>query len=127
MKQRYQPHCKKCGRPIGFVKTANGASMPVNPVAIYAVADPGGDLAIITDAGRIIRVREARDGDRDKMVGHVPHWIRCAGAEEIKREYGTRRKAAQSAARDAQRREAERQRREKPVEPQTEQLRLFGG
>lgn len=124
-------HCRKCGKPIAFVKTAQGANMPVDAEAIYAVEDPGGTLSIITDLGRIIRVREARPEDREKIIGNVLHWLSCSGAEEIKREYGAKRrqeearKTVQEERKAVERREAESA--ERRPQEQIEQLKLFGG
>lgn len=79
-------YCRRCGRKIGFVRTVNGKSMPVESDALYVFPGERGSMEVITQGGRLIRAFPAERDDPAAIRAYVPHWKNCVGAREIKRE-----------------------------------------
>lgn len=99
--------CRKCGKPIKFIRTTNGKWLPVNPAAVYysllgnkdrVVTFANGfsfvgagnysllgnkDLVVTAD-GRIVActIVDAVTG----CVGFIPHWATCEYANDFRRE-----------------------------------------
>ena len=78
--------CRKCGKPIDFIKTASGKYMPVEPSIVHVYNNPDGNMTVITKTGKVIRAISAHSTDSLAMVAYIPHWQRCAGAEEVRKE-----------------------------------------
>lgn len=78
--------CKGCGRPIEWVRTANGKMMPVDPQLVGIRLLDGGSEMLITIDGETVRGRRC-DPDADHLynVGYVPHWPTCPARDHFKR------------------------------------------
>lgn len=75
--------CRKCGKPIKFIRTTNGKWLPVNPVAVY-YSLIGNKDRIVTSDGRIVActiVENITD-----CIGFIPHWATCEYANDFRRD-----------------------------------------
>lgn len=119
--------CRKCGKPINFIRMRSGKCMPVEPKGLYCVRDEHGPISLVTQAGVMVRVSEGFKGDAGVMIGYVPHWQNCTGAAEVKREYAQRRESTNSGGKQQWRRGERQAQPPKPEPPTHEQISLFGG
>ena len=78
--------CRKCGKPIDFIKTANGKFMPVEPNIVRVYESPDGSMTVLKKNGKTVKAIPAHATDPMSIAAYVPHWTRCTGAEEIKKE-----------------------------------------
>ena len=65
--------CKACGKPIVWIHTTKGKSMPCDaePVAYKEVK--GGKEKIVTPNGEVI-----------SGIGYIPHWSTCPQANSFR-------------------------------------------
>ena len=83
--------CRECGRPIVWVRTRAGRSMPCDPgLRIYWAAE-GAPGKILTPQGDLISCTLEGDERTGSGVGYLPHWGSCPGAETIRRQTKERR------------------------------------
>lgn len=113
------PTCRKCGKPIDFIHMRTGKYMPVEVETVYGLPEDRGRHTIITNSGRTLRVSEGQKGMPGVIAGHIPHWVKCKGAAEIKRE--------QSRANGGAAKTGEGVSKVKRPEPQPKQISFFGG
>ena len=76
-------NCRKCGKPIKFIRTTNGKWLPVNPAAVYYSLLDNKDR-IVTSDGRIVActiVKNITD-----CIGFIPHWATCEYANDFRRD-----------------------------------------
>lgn len=74
-------NCRACGKPIMFLKTQNGKSMPVDTESLYFVPDLNSkDLYVLPD-GEVVHGCPARDEDPDRHIGYVSHFATCTNSE----------------------------------------------
>lgn len=73
------PRCKGCGRPIKWVKTPKGKSMPLDPDPVKMVMvrmvekkDLKGNVVSVVETGFSIDA-------------YMPHWATCPKADKFKR------------------------------------------
>ena len=71
--------CRKCGKPIGFIKLKKGTTMPVDPEEEYYIAESGGPNAYVTQAGEVKHGYVSPHPDVDKFceIGYVSHFATC--------------------------------------------------
>lgn len=75
--------CRKCGKPIKFIRTTNGKWLPVNPEPVY-YSLLGNKDRIVTSDGRIVActvVENVTD-----CIGFIPHWATCEYANDFRRD-----------------------------------------
>lgn len=113
------PTCRKCGKRIDFIRMRTGKYMPVEVATVYGLPEEHGRYTIITNSGETVRVSEGQKGVPGVIAGHIPHWAKCKGAAEIKREQGRANGGAANSGADASK--------VKRPEPQPKQLSFFGG
>lgn len=77
------PCCKGCGAPILWYRTADGKSMPCNPVPITYWKQDGGKKKVLTLGGEIVSCEY--DGDGDGETGYIPHWATCPNAKDFRK------------------------------------------
>lgn len=93
--------------------------MPVEVETVYGRPEERGRHTIITNSGKTVRVSEGEKGVPGVIAGHIPHWVKCKGVAEIKREQGRANGGAAKAGEDTSK--------VKRPEPQPKQLSFFGG
>lgn len=78
------PRCKYCGRVIYWIRTAKGASMPVDPVPV-PYWDTGGEGRVVLQDGETIACSLHGEKGDHAGIGYIPHWSSCLGADEARR------------------------------------------
>lgn len=71
--------CRGCGKPMSFLKTPGGRSMPVDPDPVRF--SDGGQEVFVLESGTVCRGR--RD-DSGPMVGYVTHWSTCPVSDRFR-------------------------------------------
>ena len=74
------PQCGKCGKPIEFIKMANGKKMPVDAQMVYLRKDPEGlvkAVEVIGMAGRPFNAEYAAPGAPGTIKAFQTHWPNC--------------------------------------------------
>lgn len=77
--------CKKCKKPIIFIRTTAGKSMPCDTYFTYYKETSGGQDRIITPNGETISCTILPDSTNADGYGYVPHWATCAHADSFRR------------------------------------------
>lgn len=86
--------CRGCGRPLVFVKTYNGKSLPCDPERVPFVPDLNGQYLFVTDEGDVLRGTMPRPEDSDVHFGRFSHFATCPEAEKFRRPGKKARKTA---------------------------------
>lgn len=84
--------CKGCGRPIEWIRTQAGKSMPVDPDPVFVIEGQGPDT-FVTDEGVVIRGQNIENAviprgngkTIPQTVAFVPHWKTCPNAGDFRR------------------------------------------
>lgn len=84
--------CRGCGKPIAFIKTINGKSIPVDPEPIIFQLEDNYDKFVMMD-GTVKRgaAVDANDGsiDTDNLkpfsIGYRSHFATCPAADDFRR------------------------------------------
>ena len=79
--------CRGCGKPIAFIKTKNGKSIPVDPERICFVPETEYDK-FVTDEGEVKHGGELsrkNQGIRPYEYGYRSHWATCPAADDFRR------------------------------------------
>ena len=78
--------CKGCGRPIVWIKTPGGKSMPCDPEpTLYWPPARGSRDRIVTKNGEVLACRFTGAAGAAAGLGFRPHWGTCRSAGEFKR------------------------------------------
>ena len=77
--------CKSCGKPIVWIRTTKGKSMPCDaePVAYKEVK--GGKKKIVTPNGEVISCTFDAKPDDITGIGYTPHWSTCPQANSFRK------------------------------------------
>lgn len=78
-------NCKGCGAKIIWIQTANGKSIPCNPIKVVYWAQKGGKERIVTPNGKVIACAFGGDEKDITGLGYVPHWSTCPKAKDFRR------------------------------------------
>lgn len=77
--------CRKCGKEICFIRTKSGKFMPCEPKAVFY--KPGGRTTLYASDGEQINGCELLPSiEGASGSAYLPHWGKCTGAEEIRKE-----------------------------------------
>ena len=79
--------CKGCGKEIGFIKTINGKSIPVDPQRIAFVPETAYDK-FVTDEGEVLtggEMSRKNQGFRPVEYGYRSHFATCPAADTFRR------------------------------------------
>lgn len=76
---RNRSTCRGCGAEIGFIKTPNGKSMPVDLEEIPYVP-AGGPYTYVTEKGIVTRGRDPQPGEL-AFIGYRSHFATCPKRE----------------------------------------------
>lgn len=84
--------CRGCGKPIAFIKTINGKSIPVDPEPIMYVPEMDYDkfvtLAGIVEQGKATKDISQMEKDNYEFIKHVgyrSHFATCPAADDFRR------------------------------------------
>ena len=79
-----QGTCKSCGRPILWIKTRAGKSMPCDPKPINYRIKPDGNLKLVTPAGDVISCEAVEEPAEARSGGYMPHWSTCDAPDNFR-------------------------------------------
>lgn len=77
--------CRSCGKPILWIRTRAGRSMPCDAKSINYRIKPGGGTKLITPAGDVINCEIVKDPTQAQGWGYVPHWSTCGDPDKFRR------------------------------------------
>lgn len=77
--------CRGCGRPIFWIKTASGKSMPCDPEQVWYWQKPGGSKKIVTPYGEVVSAETEGDLENVTGIGHIPHFATCPRSSDFRR------------------------------------------
>lgn len=77
--------CRGCGKPIAFIKTVKGKSMPVDPEERKFVPDVNGRMKFVMADGTVLSGEKPMDGDQDVHRGYISHFSTCPEADNFRR------------------------------------------
>lgn len=80
--------CKACKRPIVFIKTTAGKSMPCDWAVVPYVEVAGGQDTLVTKNGQTVRgtiSTAAAPCDNATGLAYRPHWASCTAPGAFKR------------------------------------------
>lgn len=77
--------CRGCGRPIIWIRTAAGRSMPCDPELITYWQTPGGSKKVVTPNGVVISAELEGDQDAATGIGYRNHFATCPVSGEFRR------------------------------------------
>ena len=78
-------YCRHCNKPIVFIRTRSGKSMPCESMRADYVPDEKGPHTIMTPGGELIRGWVLDEACADTEQGYLPHWAYCTGAAKAKK------------------------------------------
>lgn len=80
--------CRGCGKPIAFIKTINGKSIPVDPEPIRFLPEDNYEKFVMDDGtvqrGVVVEGDEL-DAQRFLMKGYRSHFATCPAADDFRR------------------------------------------
>ena len=79
--------CRYCGKKIEFIKNANGKFTPVDLPAVYYSPSASGPDTLLSSWGEIETGYILSEDDKNSHphIGNVPHFVTCAGYEDVKK------------------------------------------
>lgn len=78
--------CKGCGKPIVWIRTNRGKSMPCDAQEVAYKAVKGAKGKVITQNGEVISCVFDADPQEMTGVGYIPHWSTCQQAGKFRKE-----------------------------------------
>lgn len=95
-------HCRWCGRPIRWTKTAAGKAMPLDPQPVPHLPPPAAIPTVVVDEAtgtcRVLTKAELDAPAGAAEVRWVTHWATCAYARKVRDDYADRRRARRGPA-----------------------------
>lgn len=76
--------CRGCGKPIAFIKTINGKSIPVDPEPLEFIPEAAYEK-YVTEDGEVIRGGQAEDSRQNVRTGYRSHFATCPCAEDFRK------------------------------------------
>ena len=91
--------CRGCGKPIMFIKTVAGKSIPVDPIPIYFIPEDEKHSFVMID-GTVKRgspvediVYKTENGETSLTeIGYRSHWSTCQAADKFRKKNKSERK-----------------------------------
>lgn len=77
--------CRSCGKPILWIRTRAGKSMPCDPKPINYKIRPGSSTKLVTPGGDVISCEPVSDPADGQGWGYVPHWSTCNAPDNFRR------------------------------------------
>lgn len=80
--------CRACGAEIGFIKTKNGKTMPVDAIPLWVREDPSGVPYVFAD-GSVSRAVAMEDQGPTQpegvTVAYISHFATCPEADKFRK------------------------------------------
>lgn len=80
--------CRGCGKPIAFIKTEAGKTMPVDPEPIYFLPEDDYHKFVMMD-GTVKRGRAIEEDEtglkKKAVIGYRSHFATCPAADDFRR------------------------------------------
>mgnify|MGYP001025061655 FL=1 len=76
--------CKSCGKPILWIRTRSGRSMPCDALPVNYRTKPGGSTKLVTPAGDVISCEPVDDPAEATGWGYTPHWSTCDAPDKFR-------------------------------------------
>ena len=73
--------CRACGKPIMFINTIKGKSMPVDVRELKFIPDTNGTNKYVTPEGEVWPGVPAKDEDLDVHIGYISHFATCTNPD----------------------------------------------
>lgn len=77
--------CRSCGKPIVWIRTRAGKSMPCDAQPVNYRIKPRGDTKLVTLAGDVISCEPVKDPAEAQGWGYTPHWSTCNAPDKFRR------------------------------------------
>lgn len=77
--------CAKCGKPIVWIRTTKGKSMPCDAEPVAYKEERGGKEKIVTPNGEVISCTFDARPEEMTGIGYIPHWSTCPQANNFRR------------------------------------------
>lgn len=78
-------NCRKCGKPIIWIRMGSGKSMPCDPDPVPYWEKPKAPGKVITPNGMTISCELEGDLQTATGVGFIPHWSTCPHYKDFKK------------------------------------------
>ncbi len=77
--------CRGCGKPIYWIKTTAGKSIPCDPEQVRYWQKPGGSQKVVTTDGEVVSAELEGDLEKVSDIGHISHFATCPKRDEFRR------------------------------------------
>lgn len=77
--------CKACGKPIVWIRTIKGKSMPCDSEPVAYIETPKGKEKIVTRNGEVISCTFDAEPEKMTGIGYIPHWSTCPQANGFRK------------------------------------------
>ena len=80
-----ETRCRACGKPIIWMRTKAGKSMPCDALLIAYWDAPEGSQRVLTHSGELVRCELTGHKDEMTGVGRTPHWGSCTNPNQFRK------------------------------------------
>lgn len=77
--------CRGCGAEIGFIRTAGGKTIPVNPEEVAYKQKAGGSLKIVTPNGEVLSAERPSNPQKATGIGYISHFATCPASDSFRK------------------------------------------
>lgn len=77
--------CRACGKPIVYMKTKAGKSMPCDEHLRLYWQSENGSQRVITHSGEVVRCELTGDPQKASGMGRTPHWGNCTQPDQFRK------------------------------------------
>lgn len=78
-------NCRGCGKPILWIRTIHGKSIPVDPEPVMFWQHLGSRGRVVTNNGEVVACKLNGDPQTATGIGYVPHWATCPKYKDFKK------------------------------------------
>ncbi|MBQ7556888.1 MAG: hypothetical protein IJT00_02380 [Lachnospiraceae bacterium] len=80
--------CRGCGRPIGFIRTVKGKTMPVDPEPVCFLPDVTKSRKYVLLDGKVVTGADCGEDNEGAWIGYVSHFETCPDADRFRHRRG---------------------------------------
>ena len=80
-----EARCRACGRPIVWMKTKTGKTMPCDAQLKLFWQSEEGSQRVLTHAGELVRCELIGNADESTGLGRTPHWGNCTQPDQFRK------------------------------------------
>lgn len=77
--------CRACERPIGFIKTKAGKTVPVDAESVNFLPDPTGKELFVLVDGSTQRGTRVEEESNSSQIGFISHFATCPEADRFRK------------------------------------------